>query len=82
VARGRHPTDRRATLVSLTDQGVAAAARLHADCQMGVRVLLGDIPAGDLATFVKVLDHVLGRLGGATAAAPETEGVSDRSPSG
>jgi DNA-binding MarR family transcriptional regulator len=33
--RGRHPTDRWATLISLTDQGAAAAARRHADYQMG-----------------------------------------------
>ena len=70
VARGRHPTDRRATLVSLTDQGAAAAARLHADYQMGARVLLGGVSSADLATFVSVLDHVLDRLRGATSPAP------------
>ena len=31
VARGPHPTDRRATLVSLTDRGKAAAARMQTD---------------------------------------------------
>jgi DNA-binding MarR family transcriptional regulator len=82
VTRGRHPTDRRATLVSLTDQGAAAAARLHADYQMGARVLLGGVPAGDLATFVGVLDHVLDRLRGASAASPAAPDVSGRSPSG
>jgi DNA-binding MarR family transcriptional regulator len=68
--RGRHPTDRWATLVSLTDQGAAAAARLHADYQMGARVLLGGVSSADLATFVSVLDHVLDRLRGATSPAP------------
>ena len=40
VTRGRHPTDRRATLGSLTDQGAAAAARMHADYEMGARCYL------------------------------------------
>ena len=70
VTRGRHPTDRRATLVTLTDQGTAAAARLHADYQMGARVLLGDVPPADLTTFVSVLDRVLERLRGAASATP------------
>jgi len=70
AAGGRHPTDRRATLVSLTELGAAAAARLHADYQMGARVLLGGVSSADLATFVGVLDHVLDRLGGATPAPP------------
>ncbi len=75
VARGRHPTDRRATLVRLTDRGAAAAARLHADYQMGARVLLGGVSSADLATFVRVLDHVLDRLSRSTAT-PEVNGPS------
>ncbi len=84
VTRSRHPTDRRATLVSLTDQGAAAAARLRADYEMGAQVLLGGVSSTDLATFVRVLDHVLDRLQGASPAttSPATEGVSGRSPSG
>ena len=74
VARGRHPTDRRATLVSLTDQGAAAAARLHADYELGARALLGDIQPADLATFLGVLDHVLDRLSGSTATQDATGG--------
>jgi DNA-binding MarR family transcriptional regulator len=70
VSRGRHPTDRRATLVSLTEQGAAAAARLHADYEMGARVLLGDVPPADLTAFVSVVDHVLDRLRGATSSPP------------
>ena len=70
VSRGRHPTDRRATLVSLTEQGAAAAARLHADYEMGARVLLGDVPPADLTAFVSVVDHVLDRLRGATSTPP------------
>lgn len=63
VARGPHPTDRRATLVSLTEQGAQAAARMHAERQEAAAALFGDIPAEDLATFVAVLDQVLDRIG-------------------
>ncbi len=63
VARGPHPTDRRATLVSLTEQGAQAAARMHAERQEAAAALFGDIPADDLATFVAVLDQVLDRIG-------------------
>jgi hypothetical protein len=52
-------------------EGAAAAGRLHADYQMGARVLLGGVSSGDLAALVRVLDHVLDRLGGA---APPTPG--------
>ena len=68
--------------MTVTEHGAAAAARLHADYQMGARVLLGGVSATDLATFVGVLNHVLDRLRGASAASPETEGVSGRSPPG
>jgi DNA-binding MarR family transcriptional regulator len=74
--------DQRATLVSLTDQGTAAAARLHADYQMGARVLLGGVSAADLTIFVGVLDHVLDRLRGASAASRVAPDVSGRSTSG
>jgi hypothetical protein len=55
---------------------------LHADYQMGARVLLGGVSAADLATFVGVLDHMLDRLRGASAASPAVPDVSGRSPSG
>lgn len=86
VTRGRHPTDRRATLVALTEQGAAAAAKLHADYQEGARLLLGDVPAADLASFVSTLDHVLGRLRQAAAASDASsstaQGVRGRQRSG
>src|SRR5258707_15762863 len=63
VARGPHPTDRRATLVSLREQGAQAAARMHAERQEAATALFGDVPADDLATFVAVLDQVLDRIG-------------------
>lgn len=63
VARSAHPTDRRATLVTLTEQGVAAAGRMHAERQEGAAALFGDVPPDDLETFVAVLDQVLNRIG-------------------
>jgi DNA-binding MarR family transcriptional regulator len=63
VARSPHPTDRRATLVTLTERGTAAAARMHAERQEGASALFGDVPPDDLETFVAVLDQVLDRLG-------------------
>jgi DNA-binding MarR family transcriptional regulator len=63
VTRSPHPTDRRATLVSLTEQGAAAAARMHAERQEAAAALFGDVPADELATFVAVLDQVLDRIG-------------------
>ena len=63
VARSPHPTDRRATLVSLTEQGTAAAARMHAERQEGAAALFGDVSPDDLETFVAVLEQVLGRIG-------------------
>ena len=63
VARSPHPTDRRATLVSLTEQGTAAAARMHAERQEGAAALFGDVSPDDLETFVAVLEQVLDRIG-------------------
>lgn len=77
VARGPHPTDRRATLVSLTARGSAAAAQMDTERRAAAQSLFGDLSAADLAAFVVVADRVLDRLGRpATAdrpAAPEQE---------
>src|SRR5258707_9243337 len=62
VARSPHPTDRRATLVRLTERGTAAAARMHAERQESAATLLGDVAADELATFVALLDQVLDRI--------------------
>lgn len=62
VARRRHPTDRRATLVTLTDHGVIEAARMDRERRDAARALFGDLPETDLASFVAVADHVLAQL--------------------
>jgi DNA-binding MarR family transcriptional regulator len=63
VARAAHPTDRRATLVSLTPKGAEVAAAMRRDQEGAAQLLFSDVPAGDMATFVSTLDHVLRRLG-------------------
>ncbi len=69
VARGPHPTDRRATLVSLTDQGEAAAARMQTEYRQFAADLFQDVPAAELAAFVRVVEHALGRLRASGSAA-------------
>jgi DNA-binding MarR family transcriptional regulator len=62
ASRGAHPTDRRATIVSLTEQGTITVAALQAEHQAGADFLFGDVPAADLTSFVTTADHVLTRL--------------------
>ncbi len=59
VARGPHPTDRRATLVSLTRQGVAAAERMSTERHEAAHALLGGMSDAELAGFLAVADRVL-----------------------
>lgn len=68
VARHPHPTDRRATLVGLTDQGSAAAERMDTERRAAAQELLGHLPARDLAGFTRVADHVLRHLTAQTSA--------------
>ena len=63
VARSPHPTDRRATLVSLTERGMKAAARMDAERREAADALFGDLSADQLATFLAVLERVLDRIG-------------------
>lgn len=62
VTRGRHPTDRRATLVALTQAGTDAADRMTAERAAAAGALFDGLPAADLAAFVSVADHVLTAL--------------------
>jgi DNA-binding MarR family transcriptional regulator len=62
VARGPHPTDRRATLVTLTDQGRSLLERLHADHEQSAHDLFADLPAAGLNGFLATLDQILTRL--------------------
>lgn len=60
--RGRHPTDRRATLVSLTGKGVETMTGLTHEFQDGYMWLFDGVPAQDLAAFVSVACSVMDRI--------------------
>ncbi|MER5387970.1 MarR family transcriptional regulator [Saccharopolyspora sp. NPDC002686] len=62
VARHAHPTDRRATLVDLTDEGHAMLTEMHHRADRAAADLFGDVPAAELAIFHRLLDHVGDRL--------------------
>jgi DNA-binding MarR family transcriptional regulator len=68
VARSPHPTDRRATVVSLTERGAATAAAWRAGYQDAAQRFFGDVPAADLATFLTTMDRVLAQLRQAASA--------------
>jgi DNA-binding MarR family transcriptional regulator len=62
VARNVHPTDRRATVVSLTQQGTSLATDWRGARDDGTAHLLRDTSAAELTTFVTVLDRILSNL--------------------
>lgn len=62
VVRTKHPTDRRAIIVKLTDHG-AATTKLMADgATRFAEQLFGSVPATELEPFVRTLDGVIQRL--------------------
>lgn len=60
VVRGPHPTDRRATLVSLTERGTTAMAQMARDHQDLAALLFGELE--DYEAFAAGLAHVLAKL--------------------
>jgi DNA-binding MarR family transcriptional regulator len=62
VTRSPHPSDRRATLVALTEQGTHTAAGWTREYHSLATGLLGDLSPAELASLVAGIDHVLGRL--------------------
>ena len=62
VSRGPHPTDRRATLVSLTNEGRTATARMQADLSGLAGVLLSGLADEEVATLDRALHQMLERL--------------------
>jgi DNA-binding MarR family transcriptional regulator len=72
VTREPHPTDRRATLVTLTQHGQVVASGWSAEHRQGAGQLFGDTSGADLATFVATLDKVLARLRDQTTATAHT----------
>jgi DNA-binding MarR family transcriptional regulator len=70
VARTPHPTDRRATLATLTDTGAATTTGWHHGYQTAADNLFDGIPPSDLTRFVRTLDHILDRIRATTGTAP------------
>ena len=62
VTREPHPTDRRATLVSLTERGAATLAEMDKSHEALADLLFGDMSGRELGAFAGGLDHVVGRL--------------------
>jgi len=73
VARRPHPTDRRATLVSLTKKGGEVAATWQVQYGEMAAPLFDDLPPAQLATFVDTLEQVVRRLGSDTGSAVPAE---------
>jgi DNA-binding MarR family transcriptional regulator len=63
VARSVHPSDRRATLVTLTGKGSAVAEAMQTDERHLAAFLFAGVDGDQLAGFVATLAHVVGRLG-------------------
>ena len=62
VGRTVHPRDRRATLVTLTEQGTAVARAMQTDEQRLARFLFSDVSDHDVDRLAATLDHVVGQL--------------------
>ena len=69
VARGPHPTDRRATRVSLTEHGTATLSAMTKAHQQLAESLFGGLESRQLRLLLSGLDHVMGRLQQELAAA-------------
>jgi DNA-binding MarR family transcriptional regulator len=62
VVRGPHPTDRRATLVALTELGSQTMADMVRDRELIASELVADFGEDQLMQFGRSLDTVTGRL--------------------
>lgn len=62
VSREAHPTDRRATLVTLTAKGTSLARAMKRGQDGFAQALFAEASATDLAAFVRVLDQVVAVL--------------------
>lgn len=79
VTRTPHPTDRRATLVTLTEQGRTTAALRDSEYRQFAVRMFGDVPPEGLGSFISVVDHVLARLregGSGSLATPSVAGTA------
>jgi DNA-binding MarR family transcriptional regulator len=62
VTRGRHPTDRRATLVALTQRGAATEAAIRDDYRGIATDLILDLDPSDLGAFTSIVNVMVSRL--------------------
>jgi DNA-binding MarR family transcriptional regulator len=62
VARTNHPTDRRATLVTLTKHGTAVAEAMQTDEDHLAHFLFADVPVGEVGDFAATVDRLIARL--------------------
>jgi len=62
VVRAPHPTDRRATMVSLTPSGATLAATLKRDQDGFAETLFSDAEPRELAALTAIVDRILARV--------------------
>ncbi len=62
VTREPHPTDRRATLVTMTEQATATVAAMERDQGQFLAILFGGMPADRLACLLDGIEEILARL--------------------
>ena len=78
VTREPHPTDRRATHVSLTARGASAMEEMDRAHREFAELLFGELSARQLRGFAGGLEHVLSRLREGIAAAGDEGGERGR----
>jgi DNA-binding MarR family transcriptional regulator len=66
VHRTPHPTDRRATVVALTDHGHDLATQLDQARRAAAHAVLGDTPMTHLRHFIAIADRIISHIGPAT----------------
>jgi DNA-binding MarR family transcriptional regulator len=69
VTREKHPTDRRATLVTLTEHGARALAEMDRQHRELARLLFEGMDDERFKAFAGGLEHVVERLSAALEAA-------------
>lgn len=62
VTRGRHPVDRRASVITLTATGHALVKRLQREHQRFAQVLFADMPPRELVAFTRSMTRLLTTL--------------------
>ena len=59
VSREPHPTDRRATLVTLTSEGASLARAMRRDQDRFAQTLFEGVSEAELAAFLRMLDQIV-----------------------